>query len=719
MIVDFSALEIAETYEGSITFLSESAGFKNAFGMYKIDDDGNIYDVEIIFANASAEGSGGALVPGETTYEVSFTADEKVGFFLMPNAYSYDGGTLLEDGATDYVMLNAQGEPANINEDGPVSLVHVAADGSQTVAQSRYGSVTWHSTAEDSNNYALNSDSTDHTIWDLNIEEGQLILDMGFEDLWAGGDADYNDIVFRLDVGPENVLESIDSGKDPAAALTASDRVTVAQGDTVIADPLANDPGSGLTITHLDGQAVSAGDSITLSDGEIVTLLADGRIEIIGVDAPTDFDKVMTYTVIEENGATDSSVIAITTPAFANDDAIVVTSRGVATIDLFANDVLADGGLLTLTQFAGQMVSVGQVIELGSGTLATYRGDGVFDLSGADLTADALDQVSYRLLAENGIEDTAMLQVVTSPVDGTSGNDNYTSSGAGDDQGNLVGGADGEAEVVMGYGGNDKLFTGAGDDALYGGDGNDNLRGHEGQDLLYGGDGNDLLSGGEGDDTVHGGEGNDAYWVDSVSDQVFELADGGTDKVISMVDWTLGDNFENLYLEDTDEGGAAVSGTGNSLNNFIGGNDLDNVLNGHDGKDRIVGRDGNDIIDGGDGYDTLNLDRGNDTVMGGGGTDKIYGNDGDDRLIGGAGNDTLDGGSGADVFVFAEGDGEDIVFGFTHGVDHVEIAGFTFDDLTIKARGSGCEISYGDSGDSAYFAKTGNYILDTNDIVFV
>ena len=86
MIVDFSALEIAETYEGSITFLGESAGFKNSFGMYKIDDDGNIYDVEIIFANSSAEGSGGALVPGETTYAISFNMDEKVGFFLMLNA---------------------------------------------------------------------------------------------------------------------------------------------------------------------------------------------------------------------------------------------------------------------------------------------------------------------------------------------------------------------------------------------------------------------------------------------------------------------------------------------------------------------------------------------------------------------------------------------------------------------------------------------------------
>lgn len=138
-------------------------------------------------------------------------------------------------------MLNAQGEPANITEDGPVSLVHVAA--------------------EDSNNSALNSVSTDHTTWVLNIEEGQLILDMGFGDLWAGANADDNDIGFRLDVGPENVLKSRASGIDPAAALKASDHVTVAQGDTMIADPLTNGPGGGLTITHLDGQAVSAGDS--------------------------------------------------------------------------------------------------------------------------------------------------------------------------------------------------------------------------------------------------------------------------------------------------------------------------------------------------------------------------------------------------------------------------------------------------------------------------
>lgn len=54
--------------------------------MCQVDDDSNIYDVESIFANSSAEGSGRALVPGETTYAISFNMDEKVGFFMMLNA---------------------------------------------------------------------------------------------------------------------------------------------------------------------------------------------------------------------------------------------------------------------------------------------------------------------------------------------------------------------------------------------------------------------------------------------------------------------------------------------------------------------------------------------------------------------------------------------------------------------------------------------------------
>lgn len=845
MIVDFSILEISQSYAGSVTFLDETAGFRNAFGMYKIGDDGGIYDVTVIFENGSADDSGGALVRGETTFDVSFLADDKIGFFVAPNAFSYDGNNLLENGATNYVMRNDAGDIANIADGGPIHLVHLAADGAETEVQALYDNITWHSAAEAANNFALNNDGTDHTIWDLQIENGRLVLDMRFEDLWAGGDMDYEDIVFRLDVGAENTLDAVDSGKDPAAALAASDRVTLPQGATVTATPLANDSGTGLVLTHLNGQAVSEGDSITLADGEIVTLLADGQIQITGANAPSDFDKVISYSVVDENGATDSSIIAIVTPAFANDDALLVTARGTAWVNVLSNDILADGGALSLTHFAGEAVSVGASFTLGSGTVATYQGNGSFSFVGADITSDLLDRVSYTILDQTGLSDVAMLQVLTSPVDGTANNDNFSASGHSDAQGNMIGGSDGNAEVVLGYGGNDKLFTGEGDDALYGGEGHDNLRGHGGDDLLYGGSGHDLLAGGIGVDTVYGGAGNDAYWVEAAHDVIIEAADEGTDKVRSMVDWTLGDHFENLYLDEVSLGGVGVTGTGNALSNFIGGNALDNVLYGMAGRDRITGQAGNDTIDGGAGDDDVDGNEGDDHLIGGkgrdklrggegadtieggahndvywansaddilvekagegfdlvkagldwtlgdnfealrllvgedariatgnalnnmlagneqdntvtglGGDDKLFGRGGNDTLLGGAQNDKLNGGTGADyleggsgndklrgqagsdrldggtgddvliggdgadTFVFAAGDGEDLLYDFTRGEDKIEIAGETFETLSFTERNLGCEIDYG-TEDTIWVAKLGGEMLSETDFLFV
>ena len=322
------------------------------------------------------------------------------------------------------------------------------------------------------------------------------------------------------------------------------------------------------------------------------------------------------------------------------------------------------------------------------------------------------------MVDQTGLSDSATLAVTTSPVDGTAGNDTFSRSGQGDSQGNQVGGSDGAAEVVMGYGGNDKLFTGDGDDALYGGTGNDNLRGGAGNDLLYGGEGNDLLSGGTGVDEVHGGSGNDAYWVDHVDDRVFEEAGGGTDKVRSMVDWTLGDHFENLYLEASARGATAIEGTGNGLNNFIGGNDLGNVLRGMDGCDRITAMDGDDTIDGGAGRDCITAGNGNDVVIGGSGKDKLWGNAGNDRLIGGLDNDVFIGGSGADVFVFAEGDGRDVLYDFNRGEDLLEFSGLLFENLTLHRKGAGTEVRYGDD-DAVYVAKLGGEMLSEADFLFV
>ena len=65
-------------------------------------------------------------------------------------------------------------------------------------------------------------------------------------------------------------------------------------------------------------------------------------------------------------------------------------------------------------------------------------------------------------------------------------------------------------------------------------------------DTLSGLGGNDTLDGGLGADTMAGGTENDVYIVDDIGDVVTELALGGTDRVESDVDYTLGAEVENL-----------------------------------------------------------------------------------------------------------------------------------------------------------------------------
>ena len=107
---------------------------------------------------------------------------------------------------------------------------------------------------------------------------------------------------------------------------------------------------------------------------------------------------------------------------------------------------------------------------------------------------------------------------------------------------------------------------------------NDTLTGTTAANVLTGLGGNDMLNGGVGGDWMLGGTGNDTYVVDNVGDVVTELDGEGTDTIQSSMSFSLaGLAFvENLTLTGT----AALSGTGNALDNIIIGNSGANVLTG-------------------------------------------------------------------------------------------------------------------------------------------
>lgn len=152
--------------------------------------------------------------------------------------------------------------------------------------------------------------------------------------------------------------------------------------------------------------------------------------------------------------------------------------------------------------------------------------------------------------------------------------------------------------------GDDILFADAGGPYVFnGGAGNDDITGSAGGDTLIGG---------TGDDVMRGGRGNDTYFVDSLGDSVIEQQSSGFDRVISSIDYTLGDHVENFVLV-----GTAVIGTGNALRNTLEGNDLDNSLSGGDGDDTLAGNLGDDTLiggSGGDGY-VYELGDGRDLVI--------------------------------------------------------------------------------------------------------
>lgn len=281
-------------------------------------------------------------------------------------------------------------------------------------------------------------------------------------------------------------------------------------------------------------------------------------------------------------------------------------------------------------------------------------------------------------------------------------------------------------DYLEGRDGNDNLRAGDGNDYLIGGFGDDILGGDAGNDYLIGGNGNNRLVGGTGNDTLVGGEDDDIYAVDSVGDVVIEDAFSSGDTVESSINYSLGENLENLRIF-----GDAYQGIGNKLNNtlYCGGTDLiDNYLFGAAGNDTLYANYGNDTLVGGRGDDILNGYDGNNILRGGRGNDRLLGGGGNDILNGGAGNDylsafgnynhnesdTLTGGAGADIFVlgarsvgtFNLGEGYATITDFNRvNSDQIEVIG---GDRSIVSRYS-LDKSLNFSGSSAL--DTGIYYM--------
>jgi hypothetical protein len=84
---------LTEEAEVSVTFINEGAGYKNVLGYYYYDTDTPPNSLDevvkiVIFPNASAQGSGGELIPGNTVKLLgTFPAGTEIGFFVIADGW--------------------------------------------------------------------------------------------------------------------------------------------------------------------------------------------------------------------------------------------------------------------------------------------------------------------------------------------------------------------------------------------------------------------------------------------------------------------------------------------------------------------------------------------------------------------------------------------------------------------------------------------------------
>ena len=247
----------------SVIFQSESAGQQNSLGYYKIGPNGEISDVQLVWSNASASGSGGDLHTGDSV-QLNVGAGDRFAFFLISNGASLNNFSQFQNGTFEF--RDASGHPATIGTADPV-LYFVSNDG--LTATEVQGAV-FHTAGP-----SLNADGIEHTISGIGSTPDQLVI--GFEDLSGGGDRDYQDLVVAVQISP---AAASNSDSDFVDGGPGNDLLVGGPGDTLIGGD-GNDlfQVKDLTFTQINGgsgtdtlQFTGSGTSFNL------TQVAQGKI---------------------------------------------------------------------------------------------------------------------------------------------------------------------------------------------------------------------------------------------------------------------------------------------------------------------------------------------------------------------------------------------------------------------------------------------------------
>jgi hypothetical protein len=170
-------LSIGSVVTVKVTFLNEGAGYKNSLGYFIYQTSNpptNIEDIEhiIIMPNTSKTNSGGSLDSGDQLdLLIEMTAGQSIGFFINSNGWDSNRGKQKSSFSFEQPFYTLD----NLNPSvGLGQRYHVIFNDTRS-----------------------------------NTESGSGFFAYGFEDiLTSGGDKDYNDLIFNVEVTPISAVEN-------------------------------------------------------------------------------------------------------------------------------------------------------------------------------------------------------------------------------------------------------------------------------------------------------------------------------------------------------------------------------------------------------------------------------------------------------------------------------------------------------------------------------
>lgn len=215
----------------TITFKQGYAGYNNSLGVYSIAADGTIESAKMLFKNVKTAGYNKAV-----TIDLPTDSDgTDLGFFIIANGDNTNAGyknlnLLGTDGAIKFYYDYNKGTErlAKITDDG-AKITAVYDDGLREVVLK--GPV--YHTTERGESALLNPDHKVHVVSGLANPGSDDVLRIGFEDLPALGDADYEDVWFDLNINP-GVTDLSEAGNDVLIGGAGNDTLYGLAGDDLL-----------------------------------------------------------------------------------------------------------------------------------------------------------------------------------------------------------------------------------------------------------------------------------------------------------------------------------------------------------------------------------------------------------------------------------------------------------------------------------------------------